>query len=243
MQTRVKVFLIGLGAALSTAGCLFLGADLPAVENHTPAAISAALLQFELSECPEANGVRTCAAGSVPAEMGCDRVRAPGEILAGLTPNRPLLVCLSGGPGRTLPDPEEYVYSEGCLVSYAVRYLTQEDGELRLIKTRANLQRAFAPIDSEAEALSFALAAGGLGVRYGLEADRSLRYFVDDLQDTFVLRSEGGFLVRLYDYRLCGCGPHPTYAVDLLVTPAGEIEEIQRTKVFEDPVEDDLCID
>lgn len=243
MKTRRWWTMISLGAAMMTAGCLFLGGATPGITNHTPIPIQSAPEEINLPECPLEGGVRMCAAGSMPAGLGCSRVRPAGDLLAGLSPNLPLLVCPSGAPGVPLPDPDEYLYRDGCLVSYAIHYLIRRGGELELIKNRADLQRVYAPIESEAEALSYTLAATGYGVRYGLTADRSLRYFVDELQDTFVRADAQGYLARLYDYKACGCGPHPTSAVDLLVSPSGEIKEIQRIKVFEDPTEDSLCVD
>ena len=52
-----------------------------------------------------------------------------------------------------------------------------------------------------------------------------------------------GYLVYLYTYRFCGCGPHPTSVVELRVTRSGEIEALSRQEVFRDPEEDNLCID
>ena len=55
-------------------------------------------------------------------------------------------------------------------MSEYVRYAIMQDGQLKVLKSIADLQQAYAPIESEDEALSYALAATGLGVRYGLTA-------------------------------------------------------------------------
>ena len=116
-------------------------------------------------------------------------------------------------------------------------------GQLRILKSIGDLGQTYAPIESEDEALSYALAATGLGVRYGLTAQTDLRYFVNRLEDTNVQQIPQGYQVHLFDYKVCGCGPHPTYAVDVLVTNDGQVRELNREKIYEDPAEDGLCVD
>ena len=124
-----------------------------------------------------------------------------------------------------------------------MRYVIWRNGEFLLLKNGADLQRAFAPIESEVEALSYAIAATGLGARYGLEKESGLRYFTDELEDTSVQRSNESYRVRLFDYHLCGCGPHTHYSVDIQVRLDGGVEELSRQPLYEDPEEDGLCID
>lgn len=104
-------------------------------------------------------------------------------------------------------------------------------------------KNTFAPIDSEVEALSYTMGVTGYAAQFGLEANRSIRYFVDRIEDTHIQQAQDGYLVNLFDYRLCGCGPHPTYTIEILVHTNGDWQELGRTKVFEDPQEDSLCVD
>jgi len=163
--------------------------------------------------------------------------------LGGLRPIYPMRVCLAGEFGGPPPPVNEYLYREGCLMAQYVRYVVVKDGKTELIGSKDALQRLYASIKNNLEALSCTLAATGLGARYGLQAEAGLRYFVDELQDTYGKQVERGFQALPYDYQVCGCGPRPTSAVDVLVTPLGELEELSRQKVFEDPAEDGLCVD
>jgi hypothetical protein len=223
--------------------CQLVNLNLPRVKNHTPPEFNLNTTGFDDSSCPEQNGRRNCEPTGTLGQEGCEQLRLPGEVLGGLQPAYPIRLCLiSSNGGQTLAE-GDFIYREGCLISEYVRYAIIQDGQLRILKSVAHMQQAYAPIESEDEALSYALAASGLGVRYGLTAQTDLRYFVDKLEDTNVQQIPQGYRVHLFDYKLCGCGPHPTYAVDVLVTSDGQVRELSREKIFEDPAEDSLCVD
>jgi hypothetical protein len=117
------------------------------------------------------------------------------------------------------------------------------DGQLQLIRTQDEFREVFAPVQAVEEALSYALAVTRYSARYGLELDAQYEYLVDEIEDTHVEAVDDGYRVHLYYYRLCGCGPHPTSAVELHVGPDGQIEQVAVQDVYKDPDEDDLCID
>jgi hypothetical protein len=246
MKSRVSVQVIAivLVALIAATACLFFGNSGPRVLNHPQPDVFVDQAGFDDTLCPEQNGQRMCAPQSELGALGCEQIRPAGDILGGLRPIYPIRVCLAGRqPGAPEPPKNEYLFREGCRLARYVRYVILKDGKVELIGSQNDLQRIYAPIENNLEAQSYALAASGLGVRYGLQPEPGLRYFVSELQDTYVQQIERGFQVHLYDYQVCGCGPHPTYAVDLLVTPLGELEELSREKVFEDPAEDGLCVD
>lgn len=245
MQTsrKYQVIMILLAALSAAPACLFFGKSEPRVQNFPQPDIFLDQAGFDDSGCPEQNGQRRCAPESALGQLGCQQIRPAGDFLGGLRPVYPLRVCLAGKPGDPPPPENTYMFREGCLLAQYVRYVIQKDGTLARIQSKEDLQKTYAPIENNLEALSYALAATGMGVRYGLQPEQGLRYFVDELQDTSVKQIERGFQVHLYDYKVCGCGPHPTYAVDVLVTPLGEVEELGREKVFEDPAQDNLCVD
>lgn len=226
-----------------TLACSFGLGRAPRVENHPQPTLTVETQVFEDAGCPAESGYQRCPPESPLGKLGCDQIRPPGNLLGGLDPAYPLNVCLITRTPDEQPDESEYLYSDGCLLRDYVRYVIWRQGEFRLLKSLADLQQVYAPIESEEEALSYALAATGLGVRYGLEAPRGYRYFVDELEDTHVAATEAGYLVHLYGYRLCGCGPHTTYTVDVLVSRDGQVSQGDRQPVYEDPAEDDLCVD
>jgi hypothetical protein len=240
---RRTILVLMIGGALLTPACQLLDLNMPRVKNHPQPEISPIAVVFDDSSCPEENGRQTCIPEGALEALGCEEVRPPGQVLDGLQPAYPLRLCLAAHqPGERLVE-GEFIYHGGCLMSEYIRYVVIKDGGFVLLKSLADLQQAYAPIESEDEALSYALAASGLGVRYGLTSQPDLRYFVDQLEDTHVETVPQGYQVRLFDYKLCGCGPHPTYAVDVLVTSGGQLRELKREKIYEDPAEDNLCVD
>ena len=241
-KLRAYLGIVVVGALLAPA-CLLSNLNLPRVKNHPQPEISPNAAEFNDMSCPEVNGRRSCAPDSALGVLGCAEIRPPGEVLDGLQPAYPLRVCVaSHQPGVRLAE-GEYIYSEGCRMPEYIRYVVIKEGGFVLLKSLADLQQTYAPIESNDEALSYALAASGLGVRYGITPQPDLRYFVDQIEDTHVETVPQGYQVRLFDYKLCGCGPHPTYAVDVLVTSDGQIRELSREKIYEDPAEDKLCVD
>jgi hypothetical protein len=228
---------------LLSLACGLTGSAVPEVEHYPQPTLTVEAGEFLKDFCPPNEyGVRACHPQSLPARLGCEQVRDPGDVLGGLEPAYPIKVCLSSPPEVELNE-GEYLYNEGCSRPAYVRYLILDRDETRRLGTLEEMRQAYAPITTEEEALSYAVAVTGLGVRYGIDPPRGWRYFVDELQDTHVRRTTEGYLVHLYDYQFCGCGPHTTYAVDVLVTEDGQARETSRVKAFEDPAEDDLCVD
>jgi hypothetical protein len=137
----------------------------------------------------------------------------------------------------------KYFYNAGCLFPVYVRYVISRDNQFHLIATEDEFRATFAPIETANEALSYGLAVTGLSAYYDLKLNLKYEYFVDRVQDTHVEKTADGYLVQLYHYQGCGCGPHITSAVDLLVTFQGHIERVSTTAVYKNPVEDDWCVD
>lgn len=224
--------------------CRLAGSGGPRVETYPQPTLTIQMDPFEDVGCPsDDSGFRRCPPESPMGALGCKFLRNPGDMLGGLNPAMPLVVCiLRGKPGERLAT-DQYIYREGCLLPDYVRYIVRSENGFKSVNNLADLQALYAPIESDVEALSYALAATGLGVRYNLQATSNYRYFTDRLQDTHVKAVPEGYEVLLYDYKLCGCGPHPTFAVTVLVTSDGQVLERSRVKVFEDPAEDRLCVD
>ena len=183
-----------------------------------------------------------CPPESPLGQLGCSRIYAPGEYLGGLQPGLPVNLCAVDGIQMPL-QAGEYFYNDGCMRPEFVRYMVWRDGQFVLLKNLAGLQQAFAPVETENEAFSYAIAATGLGARFGLQYEPGLRYFVAEIQDTFVEKTADGYQVHLFDYQICGCGPHSHSAVDVLVTQDGQVRLLSEDVIFEDPDEDGLCVD
>ncbi len=229
---------VGLFIWVVVAGC----SGAPGVQNHPQPTLTIETEVFVDAGCGTAGGSRNCAPESPLGKLGCEAIWEPGDLLGGLQPSAPIAACVTMGSENQLEE-GRYLYREGCRLPQYVRFVIWRDGDFQVVGSQADLIRFYAPIQGEEEALSYALAATGLGARYDLEPVKGYRYYVDELQDTHVTVAADGYHVLLYDYQVCGCGPHPTIAVEVLVTRDGFVEVLDRQAVFEDPAEDDLCID
>jgi hypothetical protein len=216
----------------------------PPVRNYPAPDFTVNTAPFQEAGCPlDDSGRNVCPPDSPLARLGCDIIAAPGDYLGGLEPAYPINLCWKLGAGGQFLPPEQYIYRDGCLLPQYARYVIQQDEQFVLLETLEELKKAYAPITSADEALSYAMAATGLSAYFGFEAPPGFRYFVDRLEDSHVLQDEQGYKVYLYDYQLCGCGPHTSSYVEVLIKADGSVEESGRTPAFEDPEQDNLCID
>lgn len=188
------------------------------------------------------NGWITCAAGSPLYELGCLTISPLDDSLGGLDPSMPVMSCRIERTFEDLP-PEDYLYNIGCADNLYVRLFTWHDGDFDLIKGIPDLQRLFAPVESPVEAVSYAIAATGYWAEYGLDTVKGYRYFTDTIEDTHVIETGTGYVVNLFGYQVCGCGPHTFYRVDVTVTREGDVIVGERIPLYEDPEQDGMCVD
>jgi hypothetical protein len=213
----------------------------PQVINHPMPQLKVDISPFENAGCVKDSYWR-CSEESPLKKMGCDFLEDPGSLVGGLSPLYPVVECRT----RITSHPETtqgYLYWDGCLIGDLVRLLVYKDGKFELIGTAEEMQAAFAPVDSQNEALSFTLASTNYEAQFGLKAEPGYRYSVKTLEDTHVVETESGYRVNLYEKRFCGCGPHTTFMRDILVTRDGKMEISDPQPIFENPKEDGLCID
>lgn len=225
--------------------------DTPTVtiENYPRPDFTLDFSPFEDVGCPpDGSGRRSCEEDSPLFALGCDRIQMPSDLLGALEPALPVAVCLLE-PLNHPDQPElmeaegEYIYRTGGLMPVFVRYIIFQDGQFQLIKSEEQFRDVFAPVETEDEALSYALALRNLSAYYDLEFNPINEYFVDRLEDTHVESSPEGYSINLYHYQFFGCGPHFTRAIVLRVTEQGIVEEISSEEVYKDPSEDGLCVD
>ena len=233
---------------LLTLACRWGGLARPEITHYPKPDLAVELEPFRAAGCTADEYDRwACAEESPVNALGCDALITPNELLGGLDPAYPLVLChympIQHGESPRGSPTDEFVYNDGCLAAIYVRYAIEKDGLFQLVKTQGDLKVTYAPIESPDEALSYALASSGLEAYYNLETPLGYRYQVNKLEDTHIVETGDGYDVLLYHYKVCGCGPHPTSTVLLHVTRAGDIHEIERTPAFEDPKEDGLCVD
>jgi hypothetical protein len=174
--------------------------------------------------------------------QSCTYIQAAHDLLGGLQPKYPLAVCQELPEDRAADEPPN-VYISGCLLPDYIRYIYLKDGKLNTIHNKQEFQKLYAPITSPDEAISYAQAVTGYSALFDIHADPEFRYFTKTMEDTFVTKTDEGYRVHLYHFRICGCGPHATFSVDVLVKPDGSISEQPPQKLYEDPSLDGLCVD
>lgn len=168
-------------------------------------------------------------------------IAVPDNVLGGLDPSFPLAVVTNFGfdPEDEIPS----VYVNRCMIEQYVRYLVVVEDEIKLVDSTEELAAIYAPIDSENEAFSYAIAATGLSAVNYLHSARELKYYVINPEESYVKATSKGYMVHLYDTYLCGCGPHIVQSVDVSVSTDGTISLSDAVDVYSNPETDGLCID
>ncbi|PIQ29183.1 hypothetical protein COW36_17655 [bacterium (Candidatus Blackallbacteria) CG17_big_fil_post_rev_8_21_14_2_50_48_46] len=188
---------------------------------------------------------------SLQKEWGLTGLRTPPESLGGLKPALALaqgqkFQCESGNGLAMI----------GGLGGFCKILLTEQGGKTVQINTPEAFRKIFAPVESTEEALAFATALTTATPLYEfdkramssrdfgmIDLRPEFRYFSTSFVPTTVVKEGENYRVNLFDFQQFGCGPHPHYAVSYRVSSAGEVSEISRVKLFEDPNLDGLCVD
>lgn len=191
--------------------------------------------------CVEKNYYLDCKSIGLENRYSCD-VILPTKYLGGLSPKVPIVECIIRDYNYNLSE-NEGIRRMGCMLPSINKYVILINGDLKVINNKEEFKQFFTPIETKEEALSYVIALTGSFPMYNITIPSHYRVFVKEIEETYVKEIEGGFKVHLFDYLRCGCGPHPYYAVDYVVTRSGDVKEIYRERIFENPKEDNLCVD
>ena len=227
----------------------------PQFVNHPRLAFEVDFTVFEDVGCPPYNeygeySARRCAADSPLQALGCDAIRKD-LTLDGLEPVYPIAECIVSPGYATEPlavteqmfAEGQYLFIEGDAQPNFIRYVIWRNDHFELVATREEFSRAFAPITTPAEALSYALVQQHkLAGLYDLAYDPAYEYFVDEIEDTHVEEIDGGYLVHLFAYDELGCEPRIVESVAVEVTTEGVVREIEREAIYQAPSDDD-CVE
>lgn len=188
------------------------------------------------------NGRDGLECGQVPAlrELGCDLVWVDDELYA-LTPAHPIAVCATRGYWGTDMAATPFVRATGCMRAVWIRYVIWRDGRFELIASDADFRGVFGPVDSPVEARAFLVALRGFQVLRDVRPDLDERALAEHPEPSFAREHGDGYRVRVFEIERCGCGRHPTTAVELDVSRAGGFQELSRTDVLESRHE--ICVD
>lgn len=217
------------------------------IKTSTPQVVEdEELSPFENIGCIwKTNSEAVCNQDSIPQKMGCDTLTKPSDYLDLLSPESEFMICSYRADLTHKNDDQDLkgLWDSGCKTPWKQRLLVYTNGDYLLISDREDLKYYFAPITTAEQALGYAIAATGAEAKYDLENLKGYRILTDNLQETTVQTVEGGFEVVLFRYLACGCGPHTTFMQTIKVTSSGDIEFVRSTSAFENPQEDDLCVD
>jgi hypothetical protein len=151
--------------------------------------------------------------------------------------------CGASPTGSPCPDraPSGELGATGCACPRPRRFVVTTRAEATEVRTRAGLQQLVAPIESEAEALSYAVAVTGFFVlRDG--PTHVVDLATEQLDTTFVRRERDDFRVHLFTAKTCGCEREFLASTDYLVTRDGEVRALESELVYTVPGET-TCVD
>ena len=220
--------------------------SVPVIDHPKPETSEIGIIPFLKIGCEWKHWqYASCEEGSIAEQLGCQTLYKPSAYYGFLSPHDPFVRCYYF--------PEDFMefenmedgglFNAGCAQLVYERLLLYRDGEYQLVINREALKSAFAPIESENEALSYALAAYDLTTSYDFDPPKDFRYYLEEIEDTYVNTTGAGYEVLLYGYQTCGCGPHAYYQQLILVTEAGDLRVLETNLAYADPEEDGLCVD
>jgi len=217
-----------------------------AITSQPPVIESVDISPFQSIGCMwQTENYATCPAESIPKKMGCDTLTTPNDYLNLIDANSQFVNCSYAPLLQNPPDETESkgLYNSGCSTTVYQRLLAYKDGDYLLIRDLEDLKYYFSPIDSQEKALGYAIAATGYTPLFSFDQMENYRILVDELEPTQLKSSSESYEINLFDYQMCGCGPHPHIMKWVKITINGDLEILESTPVFENPEEDDLCVD
>ncbi|MCX6678572.1 MAG: hypothetical protein NTU95_11615 [Methanothrix sp.] len=170
--------------------------------------------------------------------FGCMQISNASSALDNLSPKLHVVECLFLSEDY---HSEEGIVREGCMMPLFRRYIVKQDEEFKLIRSKEEFLSIFAPVETEEVALAFAVALTSSLPRYDSSVPEGYFPVTSSIGPTYVEEAEDGYKVHLFDSEICGCGSHPYYAVEYLVTKAGNVTELSREKVFDST--NQICVD
>ena len=133
--------------------------------------------------------------------------------------------------------------NEDNMNAVCMKILIIKDGIYELIDTKEKLKKTFAPIENEEEALSYVSIYTYTEIRYDFPIKYYFRTFVKSINKSYAIKKSNGYETITYDYDVFNCGPHTHYRVKSFVDFDGNVKIIEKVKIYENPKEDNLCID
>jgi hypothetical protein len=170
--------------------------------------------------------------------FSCMQIINASVELENLSPQLPIVECLYLSEDY---NSQEGILREGCMMPLFRKYIIKQGDEFKLIESIDDFRSVFEPIETKEEALAFAVALTSSLPRYDTSVPEGYFTVSSSITPTYAKETEGGYLVHLFDKEICGCGSHPYYAIDYLVTKSGNVTELSREEIFNSTMQ--ICVD
>ena len=169
--------------------------------------------------------------------LGNRPLKRVSNLVGGLIPSYSIVNCEIGYPNE---------YQALIRIQAQMKdmcYIIFDGKEYKVIDNEEEFRNIFAPIESEEEALSYAIAVKYLNAQYGIIKNYLLyEYLVDTIEETHVVKGESGYDVYLFYHMRTGCGPFYTYSITINVSEMGEIRASWKP-ISRDRLLTGLCVD
>jgi hypothetical protein len=176
-------------------------------------------------------GFIACPQDSPLSQFGCDYFHEPQGIDSGLGPNIPLVATCEKETEEWEAAKAGGVYLSGCAFQREIHYIFNNEDDYVLVSSEES-SKTWLPIDSPAEALSYAQLVTGLEAFYGFTYDPTLMYFAESVEGSHVTQTDGGFEMNLFNFAACSCEPWINSQITIRVDQAGLVTWVDAVPVF-----------
>lgn len=192
----------------------------------------------------ESGGNLSCKNPSPLTTSGCGEFHIPSSYLGGLNPAYPMIECSGWDPsGETAS-----VRLDACPSHPFYQYaISLNNTYLAFLKNADDFKAMFAPVETPEEALSFAIALTGDYPLFDMTLDLTqvkLSIDKDDIELTHVEETDDSYHVLLFTSSGCGCHyDNFLTAIEYLVTPEGNVTQVDSYEVYHGANEGMICVD
>lgn len=171
----------------------------------------------------------------------CFEIENVSRELHALTPALPIVQCLYLSQDDSAQEDDLGIAHVGCMMPIYRRFIVGQGAESKIISNAEQFRLTFAPVESKEEALAFAVALTNSFAIYDTTVPEGYFATASQITPTYAEDTKDGYAVHLFEIQTCGCGSHPYYAVDYLVTAEGNVTEMHREEVFNS--NHSICVD
>jgi len=185
----------------------------------------------------------SCAESTSALLRSCNSLKSVPAELSPLPHSNTLLLCYFESAADAVGSDQATKY-EGCgLLQLYSKYIVATERGFVDVPNAMEFAKVFAPVDSPAKALAFAVGLTRSTAKYDVTIPQGYVSSVDRFQPTHVIEVQDGYVVNLFGYDCGGCGPHYYYEIEYFVSRQGYLTERNRTNLYRNPKEDNMCWD